>query len=114
VNAPERINALKARGWSVSVRVIRYDSSGIPVMRGRDGRYPGRIDPRGGVVLVEIDDGDGIIRRAESRCFPGGTNAKGKDTPGDQFNRRYGLSMALGRAIQKSRGATAVIRDAEA
>ena len=113
MTAPERIDALKAKGFKVRVRVLRY-VGGVPVLRGRDGVYPGAVDPRGGVVIVEIENAEGRSWQSESRCFPGGTNAKGKAIPGDNFNKRYGLSKALGRAIQQSYEAKEIIRGAEA
>ncbi len=103
-SAAKRILELRALGYKINVRQMRvinnkgrlfgmYTKHDIAQLREQEPNIS--VHPRGGRTWVTITTPDGFEVEGHARCR---TDDPNRTTPGDCFNKKVGLSIALGRA----------------
>jgi hypothetical protein len=92
LNIEQTVKNLRETGHKVHITHYRFTRSGgiVPSRTLRETKEGFTVSPNGGEVLVEIVTPEGRAIKCGSFC-----------SPQDNFNRRVGTTIALGRAVQQ-------------
>jgi len=91
------IKQLRREGWKVKVnhyRFVKEKESNIMWAPYKVRELGLTFDPRGGSTIIEIESPDGRTSHGASLC-----------SRNDNFNRRIGVRIALGRALDQMESA---------
>jgi len=108
-SAADRILELREQGYKIKVKQLRQGTVGFAPfgfftkheIRDRQEKDPRlQAHPRGGKTIITITTPEGRTVEGVARCRIDDINDKGKWRKGDCFNKKIGLTIALGRATK--------------